>query len=192
MREGGLDDVVAAAARGDGDALASLYRRFQPSVLGFLTSLAPGHEEDLAAETWIDAAGALPGLATEDDFRRLLFTIARRRAIDHGRKLRRRRTAPADLTLLPDQPAAPDVAESVVDGDSAARAIRRITELLPAAQAEVIVLRVVAGLSVPEVAAVIGRSAATVSVLQSRGLRRLAEQLGRRTELDEVVRLRSV
>ena len=57
-------------------------------------------------------------------------------------------------------------------GDDAAR---RIVALLPADQAEVILLRVVADLSVDQVAKIVGKRPGNVRVLQSRGLKRLSE-----------------
>ena len=49
---------------------------------------------------------------------------------------------------------------------------------LPADQAEVIMLRVVAGLDVNRVAQLMGKHPTTVRVLAHRGLRRLAARLG--------------
>jgi RNA polymerase sigma-70 factor (ECF subfamily) len=49
---------------------------------------------------------------------------------------------------------------------------------LPHDQAEVVALRVVAGLDVPQVARVLGKRPGAVRVLAHRGLRRLAERLG--------------
>ena len=54
----------------------------------------------------------------------------------------------------------------------------RIVELLPAEQADIVLLRVVARLSVDEVAAIVGKRAATVRVIQHRALRKLASELG--------------
>ena len=58
-------------------------------------------------------------------------------------------------------------------------AVRRIVALLPPDQADIVLLRVVAGLPVEEVAAITGRQPGTVRVLQHRALRRLADRLER-------------
>jgi RNA polymerase sigma-70 factor (ECF subfamily) len=179
-----LDALVAEASRGEEWALVALYREFQPALLRFLIGLAGGEAEDLAADTWIDMAQALPRFSGNGTgFRRLLFTIARRRAIDHGRKQVRRRTDPMPQ-MFPDGGSILDVADLVTEADSSFRAIERISVLLPQAQAEVVLLRVVSGLSVGEVAEIVGKSPAAVSVLQSRGLRRLAAKLGDRSKLE--------
>jgi RNA polymerase sigma-70 factor (ECF subfamily) len=173
-----LDELVADARTGRVEALADLYRELHPALVGFLTGLVPGEAEDLAAETWIDAAGCLGHFAGGGaDFRRLLFTIARRRAIDHGRKRRRRRTEPADPARLLHRATAEDPGALAADLDSSRQAIRRIAELLSPAQAEIVLLRVVAGLSVGEVAAMVGRTPASVSLVQHRALRRLADRM---------------
>jgi RNA polymerase sigma-70 factor (ECF subfamily) len=170
-----IDMLVAEASRGDADALTVLYRRFHGSLVGFLWGLASNEAEDLAAETWIDVAGALRDFRGDGAaFRGLLFTIARRRAIDHGRKRLRRRTEPMDVHSLQLVDRTADPADVIADLDGSREAISRITELLDRAQAEVVLLRVVAGMSVPEVARVIGRSPNAVSVLQRRALHRLA------------------
>jgi RNA polymerase sigma-70 factor (ECF subfamily) len=60
---------------------------------------------------------------------------------------------------------------------SAQDAISALTSALPAEQAEVVMLRVVGGLPVEEVARVVGKKPGTVRVLQHRALRRLTSQL---------------
>lgn len=174
-----LDALIAEACSGHNDALAGLYREFHGALVGFLFGLVAAEAEDLAAETWIDIARALPTFQGDGvEFRRLLFTIARRRAVDHGRKRQRRQTNPVDLRQLPLPAADGDPGATVVQLDASRQAIRQISELLPRPQAEVVLLRVVAGLSVAETARVVGRSANAVSVLQNRGLQRLAHTFG--------------
>jgi RNA polymerase sigma-70 factor (ECF subfamily) len=179
--EGEPEGVLDAARAGESWALAELYRRHQPALLRFLIGLAGGEAEDLAADTWVAAARALSGFEGDDGrFRAMLFTIARRRAIDLVRSRSRRRTAPADPAALVDEPAAgtADPAHALDAAVASRAALELVAELLPPRQAEVVLLRVVAGLSVAEVAEVTGERPATVSVLQSRGLRRLAQRLG--------------
>ncbi|HZI38743.1 MAG TPA: RNA polymerase sigma factor, partial [Acidimicrobiia bacterium] len=113
-----------------------------------------------------------------------VFTIAHRRLIDHHRATARR---PRSRTLHPvegdvhdgplDISAADDPAGEVIAAMAGDEAVRRIVKLLPRDQAEIVLLRVVAGLPVDEVAAITGRRPGTVRVLQHRALRRLAERL---------------
>jgi RNA polymerase sigma-70 factor (ECF subfamily) len=180
-----LDTLVAEARTGADGALTELYREFHPALVGFLAGLVAQEAEDLAAETWIDVARYLARFEGDGaDFRRLLFTVARRRAIDHGRKRHRRRTDVTDRLGRAVGPSRDDPAQVVADTDASRNAIAQIRSLLPLPQAEVVLLRVVAGLSVSEVAAVVNRTPAAVSVLQTRGLQRLAVKLGSRPSFD--------
>src|SRR3954471_21783632 len=82
-----FDAVIAAAQAGADWALTILYRQFQPAILRYLRARAPGHVEDLASEVWLAAARGLPGFAGDHEgFGRWIFTIARRRVVDAGRK----------------------------------------------------------------------------------------------------------
>jgi RNA polymerase sigma-70 factor (ECF subfamily) len=76
-----------------------------------------------------------------------------------------------------DLPASDDTAGEVIAAVAADEAVRRIVALLPTDQAEVVLLRVVGGLPVEDVAAITGKRPGTVRVLQHRALRRLAERL---------------
>lgn len=172
--------LVQAAREGDAWALTTLYRAHHPALCRFLRGLVGAEAEDLASDVWIDVARALVRIEGGlGEFRRLLYTIARRRAIDHIRKARRRKTSPTEPDLLAEVPGSDDPAEMLTEIDSSARAIERITAVLPGPQAEVVLLRIVAGLSVTEVATVMGLKPAAVSVLQTRALRRLAGDLNR-------------
>jgi RNA polymerase sigma-70 factor (ECF subfamily) len=71
-------------------------------------------------------------------------------------------------------PSPEEAVTAAISGDEAAQ---RIADLLSPDQADVILLRVVGGLSVDEVAKIMGKPAVTVRVLQSRGLKRLQKYL---------------
>jgi RNA polymerase sigma-70 factor (ECF subfamily) len=174
-----FDDVLAAAKGGHEWALTVLYRDTHPALVRYLSVHAPGEEEDLASEVWIDVARSLRRFAgSRDGFRRFVSTIARRRAIDWGRQRGRRRTNPTASEVLSEIGGTADTEAVALARVAADEAVRRILELLPPRQAEVVLLRIVAGLTVAEVAEVIGRRPATVRVVQHRALRRLARLLG--------------
>jgi RNA polymerase sigma-70 factor (ECF subfamily) len=176
--------VLAAAQSGAEWALAWLYRRLNRALLGYLTARAPSAAEDLASETWLAAARHLTAFrGDEKAFRGWLFTIAHHRLAQHWRQANRRPSAPVDPAAMVDYPASDDPAGEVVDAAVAVAAARRITDLLSPAQAEVVLLRVLGGLDVDQVAAVLGRRAGAVRVLQHKALRKLA---GRNFSLEEV------
>jgi RNA polymerase sigma-70 factor (ECF subfamily) len=174
-----FDAVIAAARTGADWALAALYRQFQPAILRYLRARVPGQEEDVASDVWLAAARGLSGFeGGESDFGRWIFTIARRRAVDLGRKSQRRRTDAADPEDFANVAGGVDPQEALAARAAGDDAVARIVALLPKAQADVVLLRVVAGLSVTEVAEVLGCSANRVSVTQHRALHALARKLG--------------
>lgn len=176
------DDVVVAATRGEHWALERLFVRYWPDLLGFFRGRGWGHvAEELAMSVWaalLDGALDRSRSRSEHDFRRLLFTVARRRLVDH---LRRRMLVFRGAPTRAGEPVATgpgdDPEAHVIDGLSAEDAVRWVHDVLPLAQAEVVVLRVITGLRIDEIAAIVGRSPKAVSMLHRRAVRRLAEVL---------------
>jgi RNA polymerase sigma-70 factor, ECF subfamily len=172
-----FDEVLAAAQEGAQWAIAVLWRDLHPRLLRFLRGLDPVAAEDVEADTWLAAARDLASFHGDDkQFRAWMFTIARNRLIDWRRREARRRSvavAPEDLS---ERPADDDPAITAVDALRADAAVRLVRACLPTDQAEVILLRVLGGLDVGEVAAIVGKQPGNVRVLQHRGLRRLAER----------------
>jgi RNA polymerase sigma-70 factor (ECF subfamily) len=182
MLGGSFAAVLAAAVRGDEQAFASLWRDLHPAVLRYLYVVAPGAAEDVASETWLEVVRGL-GRFTGDEagFRSWVFIIARHRALDERRRRGRRLTVPLPGELAAEWQSADDPAEQVVEGLSTKAALAVIAQL-PHDQAEVVLLRVVAGLGVEQVARIVGKRPGAVRVLAHRGLRRLAERLEREQE----------
>ena len=136
--------------------------------------IAPDAAEDIAAETWLQVVRGLPGFrGDQSQWRAWLFTTARRRAIDETRRRARRPTSPLDDLEPGQMPSAPDAADLALHNLATQRAIALVSAL-PPLQAEVIMLRVVAGLDTEAVAELLGRSPGAVRVAAHRGLRRLA------------------
>jgi RNA polymerase sigma-70 factor (ECF subfamily) len=173
--------VLAAAQGGEDWAVARLYRSLQPGILRYISAREPHDAEDIASQVWLEVARGLARFdGGEEEFRAFVFTVARRRLSNARRSRFRRRT---DLVPLAEHvgpaPSIDDPAAEVaamIDGDAA---VRRITEILPADQAEIVLLRVVGDLSVEEVARIVGKRPATVRVAQHRALRKLARTLPR-------------
>jgi RNA polymerase sigma-70 factor, ECF subfamily len=177
--------ILAAAQDGGEWAVAVLYRWLHPTVVNYLRARVGEEAEDLASETWIAVARGLANFSGDEPaFRSWVFTIAHRRLIDHHRVTARRPRTRSLHATEGDQydgpielPAGDDPAGEVVDAVAGEEAVRRIVALLPPDQAEVVLLRVVGGLPVEDVAAITGRRSGTVRVLQHRALRRLADRL---------------
>jgi len=174
-----FDSVLVAAQTGAEWAVSSLYRDLHPAVLRYLRTQDPGEGEDLASDTWLDVARSLARFrGNEEDFRRWVFAIARRRLIDFRRRSRRRRTDPVPAAAMNDSPASGDTETEALEGMTTASALARIAKL-PPDQAEVVLLRVVAGFSAKEVGLMMGKRPGTVRVLQHRALANLARDLAR-------------
>ena len=175
--------VLARAQAGDEAAFARLFADVQPPLLRYLRVITP-EAEDVAGDTWLQVVTGLRGFrGQEEAFRAWLFTIARHRAADAGRSRARRPAVPlaageAARGLAAGQPLAPDAADLALDGIST-RAVVALIATLPRDQAEVVMLRVVAGLDVADVASIVGKSPGAVRVAAHRALRRLAAHLER-------------
>jgi RNA polymerase sigma-70 factor (ECF subfamily) len=170
--------VLAAAAAGDEHAFGRLWRDLQPRLLRYFLVAVPAAAEDLASETWMGVVGGLARFqGNEPAFRAWVFTIARHEVLDWRRRAARRVTGDLPVAGLAEPAAADDPAADALEGFATRAALAQVA-LLPADQAEAILLRVVAGLDVRRVADLMGKRPGTVRVLTHRGLRRLAERLG--------------
>jgi RNA polymerase sigma-70 factor (ECF subfamily) len=170
--------VLAAAAGGDEDAFGRLWRELQPRLLRYFVVAAPAVAEDLASETWLGVVRGLDRFqGGEAAFRGWVFTIARHELLDWRRRVGRRAVEGLAVGGLVERAAPDDPAAAAVEGLST-RAALAVVATLPPEQAEAVVLRVVAGLEVERVAAIMGKRPGTVRVLTHRGLRRLAQRLG--------------
>jgi RNA polymerase sigma-70 factor (ECF subfamily) len=173
----GFAAVLAAAQQGDEDAFSVLWRDGNPALLRYLRVIAPEWAEDIAAETWVTVIRGLPRFrGGEEAWRAWLFTTARRRVVDDARRRGRR-----PETLMPEAGSAEtlrmsDTADLALENLATREAISAVASL-PRLQAEVIMLRVVAGLDTEAVARLLGRSPGAIRVAAHRGLQRLAQVL---------------
>lgn len=173
-------EVLDRAREGDAQAFAELWRDAHPMVLRYLRVMAGEYAEDVASQTWlkvIESLGTFSG--DESGFRRWLATVARTTNMDQVRRSQRRpERLLADVVDLADRTcaSAPDAATVAEERSATDRAIRLVRSL-PPDQAEMVMLRVVLGLEVADVAAVVGRSPGAVRVAVHRALRNLGEKV---------------
>lgn len=177
-----FEQVLSHAQRGDAQAFAELWRDANPMLLRYLRVTAGDAAEDIASHAWlkvIEALGSFTG--DEPGFRRWLVTIARNHHLDQARRAGRRpERLFADMADLVDRSGglATDAAIEAEEAMSTQAALDLIA-MLPPDQAEMVMLRVVIGLDVADVAAVVGRTSGAVRVAVHRALRRLGELLDR-------------
>jgi RNA polymerase sigma factor (sigma-70 family) len=174
-----VERLVAAAQTGDRSAFGAIYEIYAPSVLGYLRGLRVPDPEDTLGEVFVSLVRSVGNFEGDaDGFRRWLFTIAHRRAMDAHRAQARRREDPTDPRALPDAgTATADLSDAVVErlglGARALEAVDRLTE----DQRSVVLLRIVADLSVADTAAVLGKQPGAVKTLQRRALAALRRSL---------------
>jgi RNA polymerase sigma-70 factor, ECF subfamily len=181
--------ILAAAKTGAEWAITALYREHQGSLLRYLRAQAGAEGEDLASEVWLQAAAGLGRFDGDDAaFRHWLFTIAHRRLIDARRRQARRNAIVHSLAESPAQgQESNDPEKSALRVSDSEEALARIATL-PPDQAEIVLLRVIGGLDVEEVASIVGKKPGTVRVLQHRALKRLERELageGRTVDVTE-------
>jgi RNA polymerase sigma-70 factor, ECF subfamily len=170
--------LAATAQRGDRAAFARLYERFAPAVHGVLVATAPVSEaQDLVQDVFLLALRSLPTLEDPRCFGPWLLTIARNRARDALKKQTR---------MVPMQDGFEPAAEGIDDepgrdlddGHATGKALRAI-RALPEAYRETLALRLVEGLSGPEIAARTGLTHGSVRINLHRGMKLLRERLDR-------------
>src|SRR5688500_2239229 len=176
-----FDDVLAAAQAGAAWAFETLYRDLSPVVTGYLRLHGAAEPDDLASETFIGVFTGLGGFrGDEEALRSWVFTIAHRRLIDDWRRRSRRPQLTddaGDLTVYPGGDAEDDALVRVGTED-----VHRLCAELPDDQRSVLLLRVLADLTVEQIATVMGRSVGSVKALQRRGLRALRERIEKSSE----------
>jgi len=186
MRPGNTGPVIGAAFAatlakaqdGDEAAFTCIFRDVQPVLVRYLRVIAPGAADDVAGDTWVHVVDGLTGFrGDEAAFRAWLFTIARHRAADRGRWRSRHPTVALDDSGAADRLTAPDAADVALERIGTRAALAAVARL-PPEQAEIVMLRVVAGLDTRQVARIIGKSPGAVRVAAHRGLRRLASLVG--------------
>lgn len=169
-----LDTVLDAARAGDEWGMAELWHALNPPVLRYLRVVVGQAAEDVASETWLQAARDIRRFRGDAaGFRVWLFRVARNRALEELRRSGRRREDPAGLYAAPERASLDDPEREAVERMATHRALRLIADL-PTNQAEAVMLRVVVGLDVTQTAQVLGRRPGAIRIAAMRGLRRLA------------------
>jgi RNA polymerase sigma-70 factor (ECF subfamily) len=161
------DDLIRAAAKGDRRAFGELYVRHARMVHGILLArVPPGVAEDLAQDVFVAALERLGGLRSAAAFRGWLIAIARNRAIDYFRDAR------------PREPLESAERWRASNRNVEAFMILDLIRSLPEAYRETLILRLVEGLTGPEIARQTGLTPESVRVNLCRGMKMLRRLLG--------------
>ena len=171
-----LHSALDEARSGEQQGLAELFEFFHPRLLRYLRAREPSRADDIAANTWISVASGIGEFRGDvGNFSAWLFTIARRRLADHRRAAVRR--GAAALPLAEDRRLTDSTEDDALGHMSGQMAVDFIVSALSHDQAEVVLLRVLAGLGPAEVARAMGRDEVWVRVNYHRAIARLRDRL---------------
>ena len=162
-------ELVRSALAGDPAAFSRLYERYGRVIHGLLLArVARDEVDDLVQDVFLTAWRRLDGLRDPAAFGGWIAMIARNRATDFHRRT-------ADFVELPDNLESPGTASGQADANVALAAIRS----LPDRYRETLILRLVEGLSGPEIAERTGLTPGSVRVNLHRGMKMLRDKLHR-------------
>ena len=187
--------LVAAAVNGERGAVERVLRWVRPLVLRYCRARVGGQEknfasaDDVAQEVCLAVLTALPSYRDQGrPFLSFVYGIASHKVADAHRNAARNR---ADL--VPELPETAELADGpeaqVLQNEITAR-MAKLLHNLPERQREVLILRVVVGLSAEETAEAVDSTPGAVRVAQHRALSRLRNILTARARSDETARSR--
>ncbi|MGB6512998.1 sigma-70 family RNA polymerase sigma factor [Mycobacterium sp.] len=173
-----LDAVVAEAMAGDRVALREVLETIRPIVVRYCRARVGAMErsglsaEDVAQEVCLAAVMALPRYCDRGrPFLAFVYGIAAHKVADAYRAAGRDLAYPTD-SIPEHRSAEPDPEQAALEADSVTR-MSDLLEILPDKQREILILRVVVGLSAEETAEAVGSTPGAVRVAQHRALARL-------------------
>jgi RNA polymerase sigma-70 factor (ECF subfamily) len=175
---GRFETVLAAAQRGDPRALEDLFTTLSPVVAGYLRLQGSREPDDLTSDVFVGVLRSIGSFTGDEaNFRSWLFTIAHRRLIDERRRLSRR-PIPEPLEFA-DTVLAPDDVEGEAGRAVADERVRQLCADLAPDQRDVLLLRLLAGLTLEECATTLGKSLGAVKALQRRGFAAIVRRMER-------------
>ena len=175
-----FDALLECARAGDQAAWAEVWAELSPAVLGYLRGSRAPDPEDVLSEAFLQVARDVQSFEGDwGRFRAWVFTIAHHRLIDARRHTARR---PVDLVAEPPEPpgaSVDDAAQQALDriGD---QRIQEILEAISPDQRAVLLLRIVADLSLEQVAQALDKRTGAIKQLQRRGLAAVKRELAKR------------
>ena len=167
------DDPVAGAS-----AVGELYDRYHESIFRYIWSRVSDQQlaEDLTGDVFTSMVVNLPKYRLiGTPFQAWLYRIARNLIIDHRRKASSRRELQLEEVI--DNSAGEEDPTLIVEDQMVVEEVQvALGELKPFKQ-DVIILRFIVGLSINEVASILGRTISSVKVTQHRALKELRMKL---------------
>ncbi len=172
-RDSSDEDLVRAAQAGNRAAFGHLYERHAAMVHGILLGRVPiAAVEDLVQDVFVRAMPRIHSLREADHFGGWIAAIARNRAVDFFRESHARTDQLDDVAQ--NEPA---TRRGGTADRAEAHAILEAIRSLPDAYREPLILRLVEGMTGPEIAARTGLTHGSVRVNLHRGMQQLRQAL---------------
>lgn len=181
------DAAVVAAAQGDRAALSRVLETVRPLVVRYCRARVGSAErgqlsaDDVAQEVCLAVMTALPRYQDQGrPFMAFVYGIAAHKVADAHRSAARNRAEPvADVPEVMSLDGSP---EDFALNSESSREMKKLLQVLPEKQREILILRLVMGLSAEETAAAVGSTAGAIRVAQHRAIARLKKEVTRAGE----------
>jgi RNA polymerase sigma-70 factor (ECF subfamily) len=183
-----LDAAVAAAAQGDRAALAQVLEVVRPLVVRYCRARVGSAErgslsaDDVAQEVCLAVMTALPRYQDQGrPFMAFVYGIAAHKVADAHRNASRNRADP--MADVPDVISTEQGPEQRALESEAGRQMEELLSTLPDKHREILILRLVVGLSAEETAAAVGSTAGAIRVAQHRAIAKLKTRVAKAGEI---------
>ena len=173
-----FESTLLAAQHGAGWAFTAIWVDYAPAVAAFVRARGSREHDDLTSEVFLavfDQIGSFRGGQAE--FRSFVFSIAYRRLVDELR-MRARRGTHEEWSADSDPRQSPSAEDDATTRIGEEQALR-LLDILPPDQRDVMVLRVIADLTIEQIADVLGKREGAVKALQRRALENLRKKVSR-------------
>ena len=171
--ESDVVSLVSAAREGDRGAFGALYQRYARMVHAILLGRVPaGEVEDLVQDVFVRAMRQVHTLRDVNCFGGWLATVARNRANDYHRR------SVELVEFAEDTPSQTSLKRRSSEAEDDGAAILGAMRTLPEAYRETLIMRLVEGMTGPEIAERTGLTAGSVRVNLHRGMQMLRQKLG--------------
>lgn len=168
-----FESILVAAQAGAEWAWRELHDQFFRAVVGYFRAQGSQDPEDLAGDVFLRMSRTIATFeGTEGKFRSWVFTIAHNLLIDERRRRTRR---PEQVEADPPEQADPRTTDGIVLETAGTEWVAQALNRLSDDQREVLALRIINGLTIPEIASATGKGVGATKQLQRRALKRLAK-----------------
>lgn len=182
LKSAAFHELVRSSMQGEQEAVATLFAWVRPAIVRYCRSRigrsgsAYSSADDVAQEICMAVLGALARYGDEpESFLPFVYGIAAHKVADAHRAAGRNRSEP--VAEVPDEPETDAGPEQRAMQQDLSRRMKDLLDVLPDKQRDIVLLRVVVGLSAEETAEAIGSTPGAVRVAQHRALARLRKTL---------------